>query len=179
LLITKHLMTTVICGTNRENSNSSIISKIYEELIKKEEEQVAVLYLKDLPKSFAYDEINGGKSDEFKFVIENYIKTANRFVFVIPEYNGGFPGVLKSFIDSVPPEEFYYKKAALVGVSSGHAGALRPLDQFTNVLHYLKVEVFSNKPKLSSIDALLDDDKINDADALKRLSEHVKTFLKY
>jgi NAD(P)H-dependent FMN reductase len=172
-------MTTVICGTNRENSNSSIISKIYEELIKKEEEQVAVLYLKDLPKSFAYDEINGGKSDEFKFVIENYIKTANRFVFVIPEYNGGFPGVLKSFIDSVPPEEFYYKKAALVGVSSGHAGALRPLDQFTNVLHYLKVEVFSNKPKLSSIDALLDDDKINDADALKRLSEHVKTFLKY
>jgi len=26
---------------------------------------------------------------------------------------------------------------------------------------------------------LLDDDKINDADALKRLSEHVKTFLKY
>ena len=172
-------MTTVICGTNRENSNSSIISKVYEELINKEDEQVAVLYLKDLPKSFAYDEINGDKSDEFKFVIENYIKASNRFVFVIPEYNGGFPGVLKSFIDSVPPEEFSYKKAALVGVSSGHAGALRPLDQFTNILHYLKVEVFSNKPKLSSIEALLDEDKINDGEAIKRLSEHVKTFLKY
>jgi NAD(P)H-dependent FMN reductase len=172
-------MTTVICGTNRENSNSSIISKIYEDLIQKEEEQVAVLYLKDLPKGFAYDEINGAKSDEFNFVIENYIKLANRFVFIIPEYNGGFPGVLKSFIDSIPPKYFNFKKAALVGVSSGHAGALRPLDQFTNVLHYLKVEVFSNKPKLSSIEALLDDDKINDADALKRLSEHVETFLKY
>ena len=179
MLITKHLMTTVICGTNRENSNSSIISKVYEELIKKEEEQVAVLYLKDLPKSFAYDEINGDKSDEFKFVIENYIKVANRFIFVIPEYNGGFPGVLKSFIDSVPPEYFYYKKAALVGISSGHAGALRPLDQFTNILHYLKVEVFSNKPKLSSIESLLDHDKINDADAFKKISEQVQTFLKY
>ncbi len=172
-------MTTVICGTNRENSNSSIISKIYEQLIKKEEEQVAVLYLKDLPKSFAYDQINGDKSDEFKFVVENYIKASNRFVFVIPEYNGGFPGVLKSFIDSVPPEYFYYKKAALVGISSGHAGALRPLDQFTNILHYLKVEVFSNKPKLSSIESLLDDDKINDADAFKKISEQVQTFLKY
>ena len=172
-------MTTVICGTNRENSNSSIIAKVYEQLIKKEEEQVAVLYLKDLPKSFAYDEINGHNSDEFNFVIENYIKASNRFVFIIPEYNGGFPGVLKSFIDSIPPKYFNFKKAALVGVSSGHAGALRPLDQFTNVLHYLKVEVFSNKPKLSSIEALLDNDEINDADALKRLSEHVKTFLKY
>ena len=103
-------MTTVICGTNRENSNSSIISKIYEELIQKEEEQVVVLYLKDLPKSFAYDEINGHKSDQFNLVVENYIKASNRFIFVIPEYNGGFPGVLKSFIDSVPPKYFSYKK---------------------------------------------------------------------
>ena len=95
MLITKHIMTTVICGTNRENSNSSIISKVYEDLIKKEGEQVTVLYLKDLPKSFAYDEINGDKSDEFKFIIENKIKASNRFVFVIPEYNGGFPGCTK------------------------------------------------------------------------------------
>lgn len=172
-------MTTIICGTNRENSNSSIISKVYEELINKEEEEVAVLYLKDLPKSFAYDEINGNKSEEFKAIIEKYIVPTNRFVFVIPEYNGGFPGVLKSFIDCIPPKEFNNKKAALVGVSSGHAGALRPLDQFTSILHYVKVEVFSSKPKLSSIEALLDDDKLNDEAALKMLTEHIKEFLKY
>ena len=98
-------MTTVICGTNRENSNSSIISKVYEELIKKEEEQVAVLYLKDLPKSFAYDEINGDKSDEFKFVIENYIKVANRFIFVIPPQRDArrpFSCVVSRVIISLP-----------------------------------------------------------------------------
>ena len=62
-------------------------------------------------------------------------------------------------------KDFNHKKAALVGVSSGHAGALRPLDQFTSVLHYLQVEVYSGKPKLSSIEALLDDDKLNDEEA--------------
>lgn len=179
MLITKHQMTTIICGTNRENSNSAIISRVYEELIEKQGEEVSILFLKDLPKSFAYDEINGKKSDEFKVVIEKQIIPSNKFVFVIPEYNGGFPGVLKSFMDSVPPKDFNYKKAALVGVSSGHSGALRPLDQFTNVLHYLKVEVYSNKPKLSSIEALLDDDKFNDDEALERLSDHVVEFLKY
>jgi len=172
-------MTTIICGTNRENSNSAIISKVYEDLIRKQGEQVAVLYLKDLPKSFAYDEINGGKSEEFKGVVEEYVTRADRFIFIIAEYNGGFPGVLKSFMDSVAPKEFNFKKAALVGLSSGHAGASRALDQFTNVLHYLKVEVFSNKPKLSSIEALLDDNKFNDEKALERLNDQVVSFLKY
>lgn len=172
-------MTTIICGTNRENSNSSIISRVYEDLIQKQGEEVSVLYLKDLPKSFAYDEINNLKSDEFKAVVDKFIIPSDRFVFIIPEYNGGFPGVLKSFMDSVPPKDFNNKKAALVGVSSGHAGALRPLDHFTNVLHYLKVEVFSNKPKLSSIEALLDDDKLNDEKALERLNKHVESFFKY
>ena len=172
-------MVTIICGTNRRNSNSAIISKVYEDLLNKQNQKVQVLYLEDLPENFAYNEINDNKSREFEVIVNKYVAEASRFIFVIPEYNGGFPGVLKSFIDSVPPKHFNFKKAALVGISSGHAGALRPLDHFTNVLHYIKVEVMSNKPKLSSIEALLDDDKMNDAKALDRLNEQVTEFLKF
>lgn len=172
-------MITVICGTNRENSNSAIISRVYEDIIQQFNVEVNVLYLKDLPNNFAYDEMNEKKSEAFEAIVDKYVVKANKFIFVIPEYNGGFPGVLKSFLDVVAPKYFNNKKAALVGVASGHAGALRPLDHLTNVLHYLKVEVMSDKPKFSSINALLDDNKLNDQQAIDRLKNQVEKFLKF
>lgn len=172
-------MITVICGTNRRKSNSEKIASIYLELLQNIGEEVQLLKLEDLPTSFVFDEMNGNGTDSFAKTVEKYIQNSDRFIFIIPEYNGSFPGVLKAFIDTVPPKYFNYKKAALVGVASGHAGALRPLDQFTHVLHHLKVEVFSDKPKLSAIEDLLDDDILNDASAIKRLENQIDKFIKF
>lgn len=172
-------MITVVCGTNRKNSNSAIITNVYADLIGNLGEDVQVLYLEDLPSTFVYDEMNGNGSAEFSRMVDKFIDKADRFIFVIAEYNGSFPGVLKSLIDTIAPKYFYHKKAALVGVASGHAGALRALDQFTHVLHHIKVEVFSDKPKLSTIEALLDDNELNDADALKRINLQIEKYLKF
>lgn len=172
-------MITIICGTNRENSNSAIISEVYKGILTDLGEEAQVLNMKDLPSNFAYDELNDNKSEAFQVIVDQYVDGINRFVFVIPEYNGGFPGVVKSFLDVVSPKFFNDKKAALVGLASGHAGALRPLDHLTNVLHYLKVEVMSDKPKLSAIHALLDEDKFNDEKALERLRAQMEKFLNF
>ena len=46
--------------------------------------------------------------------IQEIVTKTDKFIFVIPEYNGSFPGVLKVFIDACSfPESFYEKKAAL------------------------------------------------------------------
>lgn len=71
---------------------------------------------------------------------------------MIPEYNGGYPGILKAFVDAVPPKHFRGKKAALTGISSGKAGALKAMDDFTGILHYLQAEVLSDKPKFTDIE---------------------------
>lgn len=169
-------MITIIAGTNRPDSNSERIAKFYNNLIPEESQ---VLALKDLPRDFVYADTYCEGSDAFnKIVNENIIK-ADKFIFIIPEYNGGFPGVLKAFIDAVSPKHFNDKKAALVGVSSGHSGALRPMDQFSDILHYLKVEVLSAKPKLSGIENLITDEKITDERTIQLLKDQIERFAKF
>ncbi|HRE98815.1 MAG TPA: hypothetical protein PK637_18780, partial [Flavobacteriales bacterium] len=78
------------------------------------------------------------------------------------------------------PRFFYTKKAALIGIASGRAGALRALDDMTGVLHYLQVEVLSDKPKFPGIDKILNDSgSINDPDASVRLDKCIDKFLAF
>ena len=82
-------------------------------------------------------------------------------------------------MDTLNYQSLEGKKAGLIGVSSGHAGALRPLDHFTHILHHLKMEVLSSKPKLSHVDKLIKDKKLADAESLKKISaliERIETF---
>ena len=173
-------MITIINGTNRHNGNSLKVAKCYLEMLKKKGAECQLFALENLPADLLHAEMYGKRSVEFEAVIDRNIKHVRRFVFIIPEYNGGFPGVLKAFIDCFHPSYLYGKKAALVGVSAGHAGAAIPMAHFTDILHYLSVEVLSRKPKLSGIDHLLDDnDEITHANALRQLEEQMDLFLKF
>lgn len=169
-------MITIIAGTNRPDSNSEKIANFYNNLISEESQ---VLALQDLPNDFVFADTYGEGSSEFNQIVTDKIVNSDKFIFVIPEYNGGFPGVLKAFIDAVPPKEFHNKKAALVGLSSGHTGALRPMDQFSDILHYLKVEVLSAKPKLSGIESLLSDGQLTDERSLSLLHDQIERFSKF
>jgi chromate reductase, NAD(P)H dehydrogenase (quinone) len=165
---------TVIAGTNRPGSNSAIVANEYLSLLKQEGIDSQLLSLEYLPADFAYADMYGHRREDMNRIIERYISPVNLFVFVIPEYNGGFPGVLKSFIDVVPPAEFHHKKAGLIGISSGHSGSLRAMDQFTNVLNYLKVNVYHFKPKFSKIEEMLDaEGKFISPEPLELLRTHI------
>lgn len=166
-------MISVIAGTNRPNSNSAKVAELYVKILTNKGQEAKVLRLETLPVNFAFNEMWGERSEQFEAIIEHHISAASKFLFVIAEYNGSFPGVLKTFIDALPPQELKGKRAGLVGLSAGRAGALRGMDHFTGVLHYLGVEVLSNKPKLSSIDSLTDDNgHLTDEEALKLLQDH-------
>lgn len=110
----------------------------------------------NLPANLLFSDTYGNRSTEFEAIIQHIIRPNHKFIFVMPEYNGGFPGVLKLFLDAVHPREWTNKKACLVGVSSGRAGNLRGMDHLTGILNYLKMNVFYNKLPISQIDKLLD-----------------------
>lgn len=83
---------------------------------------------------------------------QEYLIPAQKFVFIMPEYNASFPGILKLMIDNSDIKKcWWFKKAALVGISDGRAGNLRGLDHMTSILHYMKVNVLYNKLILSRI----------------------------
>ncbi len=173
-------MITIIGGTNRPNSNSMLISRKYAQHLESKGQSSQILNLEDLPNDFVFCDMFGERTEAMKLIIAQYFENIDKFVFVIPEYNGGFPGVLKAFIDCLPPSVFYNKKAGLIGLSSGNAGSLRGMDQFGNVLNYLKVNVLFAKPKLSQIESLLEKDpELTDKRINQLLDDHADLMINF
>lgn len=171
---------TVIAGTNREASNSSKVAEEYARLLNDKGADAQVFNLRDMPHDFLVSDMYGLRSEEVERIVEKYIDEVNKYIFVIPEYNGGFPGILKAFIDCMNPQIFRGKKAGLVGLSSGRTGSLLGMDHFTGILHYLKVQVHYSKPKLSLIDSILDTDAGTvDEETLKKLEEHAQQMIEF
>ncbi len=174
-------MISIISGTNRPLSNSLIVAETYLSLCKLKGIEAQLLNLEDLPQDFAYSAAYGAKNQAFEAIVQHYVAGAEKFIFVVPEYNGSFPGVLKCFFDCISPKLWHNKKSALVGLSAGRAGNLRGMEDLTGILHYLQVEVLSKKPKLSQFEHAtdLEDRNIVDKDTLEMLGLHLDKFIKF
>lgn len=173
-------MISVICGTNRKSSNSLLYGQALVRIFEQNRQSVQLLNLKDLPNDFVFEnEVYGKKDAPVNNLAEQYISGAEKFVFVIPEYNGSFPGVLKAFIDAFMPERIRGKKALIFGISSGRAGNVRGLDHFTGVLNYLGVHVQPTKIAISQCHKLIDynSGEITDEVTLDLMEQQVKAFI--
>ncbi len=174
-------MITILSCTNRENSKTFLISQYYQKLLSGMNQHCQILDLKTLPSNFIFTALydNAGKDPEFnKF--STIIHQSHKFVFIVPEYNGSFPGVLKSFIDGLDfPSGFSNKKCALVGISSGIMAGALALSHLTDILNYLGMHVLAIKPRLPRISSIYKDGEITDAflaNLLKSQAEALITF---
>jgi NAD(P)H-dependent FMN reductase len=109
---------------------------------------------------------------------------ANKFLIILPEYNGGIPGVLKMFLDACSVREisktFDGKKVAMVGLASGRAGNLRGMDHLTAVMNYLGCIVMPNKLPISGLEKMIDKNgQIIDPEMLDAIKKQVKDFIAF
>jgi len=152
-------MIKIIVGTNRKNSVSKIIAALYQQILLEKRVDSEILYLEDLPSDFIENALyeNNGKHDLYNEFHDKLV-SGSKFVFIVPEYNGSFPGVLKSFIDGMTyPNTFRNKKCALVGISSGIGGGGIAMSHLTDIFHYLGMHVLALKPKLAKIEQNMSD----------------------
>jgi NAD(P)H-dependent FMN reductase len=171
---------TIISATNRLDSNTEKVSNYYKTALKTKGIDVELFSLKDLPETVLHTDLYGKRSEGFQKIIDKYIDTQSKFIFITPEYNGSFAGVLKVFLDAIPPRMWTENKACLVGVSTGRAGNLRGMEHLTNILNYLKVNVYHNKLPISKVDTLLDSQgNLTDPDTLKIIDFQLEGFLKF
>jgi NAD(P)H-dependent FMN reductase len=174
-------MITIISGTNRQNSVSAQVAHLYQSLLAQHQVESNIIDLADLPSDFVYTALydNNGKNHEFNKFLEK-LRTSEKYVFIIPEYNGSFPGVLKAFIDGMEyPNSFQDKKCALVGISSGMQGAGLALSHMTDIFNYLGMHVLALKPKLARIEKNFDGEEVTDKLYSQLLEEQVKKFLEF
>lgn len=158
----QHNMITVISSTNRKDSEALTFSNIYAEILRSlTGEEIKVLALEAIPHDWFFPEMydKGKQAASIAQLQDAYLLPAEKFVYIIPEYNGSFPGSLKLFLDACSVREykktFKGKKAALVGIATGRAGNLRGMEHFTGVLNHVGTIVHPNRLPISSIEQLL------------------------
>lgn len=134
----------ILSSTDRPGSNALKVSEFAESVLS-ENVDTQIFSLKNFPLA----DVSGGKyGDTPKSVrtFNNSFLDADGFLFVIPEYNGGFPGVLKVFFDYLPfPEAMYKVPVSLIGEAAGAFGALRPVEQFGQLLLYRKAHIYPER----------------------------------
>lgn len=173
-------MVTIIAGTNRPNSSTYKLCKYYQKRLAEKGLETSLLSLTELPGCVIETDLYGKRSAEFE-KIQQLITDTEKFLFVLPEYNGSFPGTLKVFIDACSfPTSFYEKKAALVGISSGKYGNIRGVDHFTGICNYMHLHVMPLKIHIPAINKEFDTEgNLFVADTLKFTEEQMDKFIRF
>lgn len=166
-------MITIISGTNRQGSRTLQVANYYFEFLKQIHEDVHLISLVGL------DVLT--RNESLLKIESELLIPSDKFIFVMPEYNGSFPGVLKTFLDNTDIRKcWWFKKALLVGVADGRGGNLRGIEHMTNILHYLKMNVHYNKLPLSKINDEMDQEgKFRHELTLKTIAEQLEGFVGY
>ncbi|MFT4060770.1 MAG: NAD(P)H-dependent oxidoreductase [Edaphocola sp.] len=166
-------MITVISGTNRPGSRTLQVATHYFNLIKATDTDAHLLSLENINTL--------ARGSDVLDVETRLLVPSEKFVLVMPEYNGSFPGVLKALFDNSDIKKaWWHKKVALVGVADGRGGNLRGIEHMTNILHYLRMNVFYNKLPLSKINEEMDveGDFINEV-TINAIQDQVNGFMEY
>lgn len=102
------------------------------------------------------------------------LRACDAFVFLTPEYNGGYAPAFKTFIDSVDPRLFAGKAAGVATVSAGPLGGMRAASQVLQIA----LALFAYPcPRLLSVASVVDkfdaDGRMTDA----KLGERARAFV--
>jgi chromate reductase len=165
-------MYTIIAATNRVGKQYSQGSQEYQRLFA-DLGVDANLYSMEQFTSLHRDE-------QFNDIERDLLIPTQKFVFIMPEYNGSFPGIFKLMMDiSDITKCWYHKKVMLVGVANGRAGNLRGIDNMTNMCHYMKMNVFHQKLPISSVSNELVDDRLVNENTIKAVQSQIESFINY
>jgi|SRR5690554_3404630 len=172
-------MITIISASNRSGNYTELFAQKCKEILDEEGVENQLYFLDEIPSPIDLQSIYNYHNSAFTAIAKKIIAPADKFVFVAPEYNGSFPGILKFFIDAIEPQNFKGKKAALIGVSAGRAGNLRGMDHLQDVLHYLQVVIMPPKLPISQLYKLIDGDEIVDKETLSLLKKQMKDLINF
>lgn len=142
----------VILGTVRQGRASENVAKfVFEQVKQREGVETELIDIGELnfPGDDAGEQI---KQQAFSATCER----ADGLVLVVPEYNHGYPGILKHVLDS-NLKEYIHKAAGICGVSAGGFGGTRVIQSLLPVLRELGLVTIFWDGNFSGAPALFDE----------------------
>jgi len=174
---------TVLSSTNRPQSMTRKVAGYVEKLLKKnltDKDELQLLDLQELPPDIFNPKVYAEKPESFKPFADAIINT-NGIIMVMPEYNGGAPGILKYFIDMLPfPSSLVHKPVAFVGLSAGRFGAIRSVEQIQQICIYRNAYVYPERVFINFIDKSINNEgKPLDDEVNKLMEEEMIGFVNF
>lgn len=169
----------IISGTNRPNSNTRKVVENIHSLYQQMSIEVGIIDLQDFPLL----ELNGtqyfGEKPVGILQLTEKVLHASGLVIVTPEYNGGFPGVLKLFIDHMKfPESFEFRPVCFVGLGAGMWGGLRAVEQLQQIFAYRNAFGFPLRVFMKHVNTLFTDRTLEEK-TRSRLQKQAEDFLRF
>lgn len=164
----KPLFIPVILGTVRKGRASENVAKfVFGEVHKRAGVETELIDLRDL--TIAFDDAGEAVKDA-RF--SETCARADGLILVVPEYNHGYPGILKHVLDS-NLKEYIHKAVGVCGVSAGGFGGVRVIENLLPVLRELGLVTifwdgnFSGAQKLFAADGKI----LDEATHVKRMDK--------
>ena len=173
-------MITIIAGTNRRGSLSSVFANEIASIYSRQDVQSKVLELADLPLETFSPDAYADKPDKV-LDFTQYVLSSSGLVMIVPEYNGSMPGALKLFIDLLPyPDSFEERPVCYVGIASGQFAGLRPVEHLQQVFGYRNAYNFPRRVFVPSVHQIASAETgVTDEELKARLTDQAEKFLNF
>jgi NAD(P)H-dependent FMN reductase len=169
----KPLFIPVILGTARKGRMSHSAARlVWEELAKRPSVETELIDITTLP--LPIDDAGEAIKDSG---FAGKMDRADGLVIISPEYNHGYPGLLKHVLDSCL-KEYIHKAVGLVGVSAGPFGGTRVIENLLPVMRELGLVTIFWDVNFSNVQNVFDTEgTLRDAAFLKRIDKFLKELI--
>jgi NAD(P)H-dependent FMN reductase len=163
----------VILGTTRKGRASQQVARfVHTELAKRPAIETSLIDIRDinLPTDDAGEAI---KDSAFSATVGR----ADGLVIVTPEYNHGYPGMLKHLLDT-NLKEYIHKAVGVCGVSAGGFGGTRVIENLLPVMRELGLVTIFWDGNFSGAQKLFDEEgRLMDESYVKRIEKFLKELI--
>lgn len=167
------LFVPVILGTPRQGRQSELVANfLVEQLGQRQDLTTELIDVRRVPTAID-DAGEPLKDPQFAAQMER----ADGLIIVVPEYNHGYPGLLKHVLDTCL-KEYIHKAVGLCGVSAGPFGGARVIQNLLPVMRELGLVTIFYDLNFSNVQTLFDQaGKLKDEDTYVRRLDRFLTEL--
>lgn len=169
----------VIPGTNRAGALSQRLGALIAERYRRLGHGVDLFDLAEMGPEFLDPTAYKQRPPGVRTFVERFL-AADGVHFIVPEYNGSFPGVVKLLIDMLPyPPGLDQRPIAYVGLSAGQFKGLRAVEALQAVAGYRNAYNYPRRVFIGDSFKQFADDGLADADLEERLHQQCAGFCEF
>jgi NAD(P)H-dependent FMN reductase len=173
MMMDRSLFIPVILGTTRQGRMSEHVARfVHGEVAKRDGVETALVDIRELPLS-SRDAGESIKDAGFSATVMR----ADALVIVAPEYNHGYPGLLKHVLDT-NLKEYIHKAVGICGVSAGGFGGTRVIQNLLPVMRELGLVTIFWDGNFSGVQKIFDESgALLDQAYVKRTDQFLKELI--